>query len=1511
MPEPDILALRAKRRELDEDRARLLRKIAGRTAKLAGLDADLSASHSRGDSAELDRLGRERQREADAQTSGWNEAYRLGERSRDIFDGLERFGDPCKMPSQTPLLLLPVRVETRFADGPRLRVRIYPDAIHLDGLDRRLLAGEREAAEAFWRSAWDASEADYLTAWELLVRIVGPKRAGWTARAMHPTNLDRRGGGGRNGRDAAPSFPDRAEGAGEGPVARLLPDRFVVVAVQNGVESRASGRSIAPTIRVGLFNNPAEELLQANGVPVTAATKWIADYDAALDAGLAVTLDLAGPGPVDMLFVYGVRRSLDASGTAEELARLLESRDLTGELGFAAQGTATNNTEQGRSGWQGGSKPRPPLRDPPPVPAEESNAAVLATALGLHPALFGSAPGSELKEGALARATNVLLWRASWGTFLDMLPSFGDDGPPITDSSREEARRLHRDAVWGRGPLPAIRVGDQPYGVLPVGATDTEWSAGGFEGQLIGLLRQVRDHWRRALPHVDKIDPAESGAFTPTMLDLLGTEAVSIGVGAREAVHGSGAWMFQDIKGGIDSDDEAENLIRGLAWEVFGRYNRTNPGVVLATRLKPIRLPLAADSDAAYLAALRDGDRGTAPETMLQALAALGWTRLHESSARASGGGRIADMIAQGTLIAEPERTAFTTFVQTLKNCSGGEIEFEVDRLAGKIQPDASIVRTQPLLAYRQSYGELFTTVTTEAARKGFADLGLHDWLTVSAELADFNEALATLSGPNGTTEDRRILVGETLDLASHRLDAWITGLVERRRRDQREAEPTGLAVGAFAWLENIQPAPPAQATKPGYIHAPSIGQAISAGVLRSSYQTHDGERTGAFAVDLSSPRVRDALDLIGGMRQGQELSALIGYRIERALHIQNLDRFVLVLRSLAPLVQGKLTDRGEALPQDMREAVAIANVVDGIALKEDWADPARRAKFVAALQAGPRNNPYATRWTPPNGGELERIGGIIESAAASLDAVADVLLAESVHQLVQGNFSRASAAINAASTGDATAPLPQVVETPVGGAVVGHRLLILAADGPGWSPTRPRAMADPRLEAWSAARLGDCTEIVVYVGEDGALHSFAETGLCALDLVYGATEPLSLARRLRAALGLAPDAALAVEADPAWGGASQALGAAMAAARAVRGVLAAAKPLTGEDLSVEPEPTRAIGADSLAEAAGRARVAAEQMAAQVEELDQAIAGGNGEAMARAVDALFDFGLAAPAGGANKDVAALVRSAALQRLERAQKLLDGTPDAKGIASAAQALFGEGFAILAAVDPPAAGSDAWSDAFGNPPANAKPAEIRRWLADYGSVRTRLGEFAQLATLLDVLDRAPDLRVVQLSTAGYRRPAGWVGADRFEEPAPDCAVASFVLDINGDYHPDGPTFGLLVEQFNDHLPPSAFRTSGIAFNMAASSSRPLQTMLLAVPSDGNDWSSEKLQEVLRDTAELAKLRAVRLEHTAFAGQVLPALYVQSHSLQGEEVLDFSELVTAEVAINPSLHYLTEVK
>src|SRR5262249_4900935 len=155
---------------------------------------------------------------------------------------------------------------------------------------------------------------------------------------------------------------------------------------------------------------------------------------------------------------------------------------------------------------------------------------------------------------------------------------------------------------------------------------------------------------------------------------------------------------------------------------------------------------------------------------------------------------------------------------------------------------------------------------------------------------------------------------------------------------------------------------------------------------------------------------------LLDGVRQGQPLAAMLGYRFERRLHEVQLDHFVYPLRELAPLSAGKLEPR--TLPL---EDVAANNVVDGLALHQKWRDNAARG-----------TNPLQSAGQPAE--ELTRIRSELDALGQLIDAVSDALTAEAAYHIVRGNVSRTATTLNAIATGDAPAPELEVARTPRSG---------------------------------------------------------------------------------------------------------------------------------------------------------------------------------------------------------------------------------------------------------------------------------------------------------------------------------------------------------------------------------------------------------------------------------------------------------------------------------------------
>ena len=86
-------------------------------------------------------------------------------------------------PSDQPLALLPVRLETRFFAQPdgssELRVRVYPDKIHLDSHEIELTPDERDWGAHYWQQDWRAGSdaAARANAWRSARRSLRRTRA--------------------------------------------------------------------------------------------------------------------------------------------------------------------------------------------------------------------------------------------------------------------------------------------------------------------------------------------------------------------------------------------------------------------------------------------------------------------------------------------------------------------------------------------------------------------------------------------------------------------------------------------------------------------------------------------------------------------------------------------------------------------------------------------------------------------------------------------------------------------------------------------------------------------------------------------------------------------------------------------------------------------------------------------------------------------------------------------------------------------------------------------------------------------------------------------------------------------------------------------------------------------------------------------------------------------------------------------------------------------------------------
>ncbi|MGB3956139.1 MAG: hypothetical protein WBL05_12800 [Brooklawnia sp.] len=956
-------------------------------------------------------------------------------------------------------VLLPLQLETKFRqDDPdrpwRMLLRVIPQPPAIDSHSDHLTPDEIEAVRLF-RDALNSDEAlqpdwfgtpDHRRAFAELAERVGPARATWLA--QH-----------------APRSPgEQINPADEPAMVRGLPARLRVA-----VWTHANGAEQLQSIG-DLPNDPdnpdatiAPELpLPRLDAVDSVLGHWVADWPEAVRVGLGGEFELPdGLGPADLrgVCVWGIGD--------EAAATLFEHQIWTGALAEAPLGVATNSVggattatslagPEGRSTADGAPDEeawwQALLRRIDPANAESAldrvihrsltgttvpsiarprgREAVLAEAevdenvLGLFAGdaeAIRSARASFPAGTRLAPLLHIALWPALWGarTWGDR---WGQDGDAV-----ERLGHLGRwtlQNVNPQGPLPALRLHDEPYGLLPITRLDA-WAPTSDDPpdleSLVDSLRAARTRLHAELVTGGTVRGADAARYA----ELLGR-------GGRSLRFGLHRWI--DL-----------NTVRPVLADP-GRYRVMVSGerewLESSAVPDPVELPLVQGTLSTVWGEDEVARRVPLP-ALLETILAGGRTLMPSS------GNPIVDLTG---LFSSDERY----FGETEHGRYRARLRVLTDSLLARLLVQAGLtVSRWHQVGVSPPLGAGFEAEGWPVAALQVAGMVDPDdpaeplrWTKPAAWLAVPNgdptypklwgSYLPAIPPPTIDSARRKRLedaCGALLDTYTTRIDPWLTGVAWQRLRAASDGQARHR-LGAYGWVYGPFEGRPGP-TDSGLLHTPSQAQTLVATLARDEYlnnrrhpqMNEQGEPP--WGIALTGSAVRIATELVADLRDGHHLYEVVGREVER----------IVATPAESPyLAAEQLRQRFPMYP--------------------DRPDPRQVCQGVAALESYLAGEPVPV---PVSTGQLDQL----RELQAGIDALADIALLDGALNSSSRRPGRAAASMRGVS-GSGPFPEPEYPRTPASGRELWTTVLSVIP----WREPEPDATAAGLAEPSVAALL-------------------------------------------------------------------------------------------------------------------------------------------------------------------------------------------------------------------------------------------------------------------------------------------------------------------------------------------------------------------------------------------------------------------------------------------------------
>lgn len=833
-------------------------------------------------------------------------------------------------------------------------------------------------------------------------------------------------------------------------------------------------------------------------------THWMTDFQIAVREGMGIIIKdrqkVEQIDQADWLIAVGLNQTSDTRMALEEILR---RNNAIGDLAIFPQDSPTNNSESATTPFVSletdAEKHLQKTRIK--VPEEDISTEIgdqihenildshrLASIFKLASSTVSEMAGANLSEMTEAAAMASLLWTPCTVLFQELWKNQFSQ----YFNNWQDCDNFFTQHVRARGTLPIIRVGENPYGILPIISLqhctdDHRNNPDEFNYELINFIKDNFIEFSQNLP---KIDNTSDEDRYETLLEIIRCLPVSKYIDIR---------IFDSrkpFKMGADPEKLNCPLVRDRSSDIT----------------PCIDTPFA---ETAYLCALSNMDKPDFDPNSIQInkdspllkrlikyFLSIKFARPTPPQRPTAHDRPILIPVKRGTTVNRPSSQNNTTIM--------GRV---VDRSSGQALGGTFVnLKGTDRQVLTNARGEFAFTGVTVGDRSMAVSHSGYDTVEFAVNTKDLDEnsvlnasvplSPAVASGCNIVADAARllkrmhpdkleILLLETLDLFSHRVDAWLTGIANAKliecQRKNTQSPPTGV----FGWLEKPGQLEMTQ-PNPEFIQAPSIQQATTAAILRNA-ATHNGtdDDNEAFQINLSSAQIRKGLWYLDGIRQGHLSGELLGYQLERMIHKE-------VTNSGSQITEEDIHALRKAYPLSLQETIdsegeqtSILTIIDGEAFLTKETD----VKFDAIKN---RLNQFK-------------------------DAAADIALCEVVNE--DSNIERRGAWLDFLD-GNSLPPREEFIRSHRTGDVHGTKIFLpilsssnVLADE--WI-TNPRSIADPILSDFCQSLMPDLDskEIVAELTRiDGTqtrpIVFFArELNMDPIDLVIGGIEELTLRTR-------------------------------------------------------------------------------------------------------------------------------------------------------------------------------------------------------------------------------------------------------------------------------------------------------------------------------------------------------------------------------------------------------------